>query len=166
MAMAVDMFVNFKSSIAGSALDKAKSRELQISGFHFGGRRPSGTQAGQGPAGRGALTDLTFTKAADISSPNLFTSSMHGRPFSEVTLSVRKAGEKPLEYITLKMTKVVVAAYDLEGGDAKTKVGDIALNEIERVQLNFQKIEFTYSEQSDTGLSGVSMTDMWDAGAT
>ncbi|MGH7025065.1 MAG: Hcp family type VI secretion system effector [Caulobacteraceae bacterium] len=160
--MAVDMFVNFKSAIIGGSLDQSQGRELQVWGFGFGADQPGMTQAGQHATGRTRVKDFTFNKSVDTSSPSLFGACVSNQEFKTVILTVRKAGENPLVYMTVTLSKVTIKSYAIEGGNAVADAGDTKLNELEKIVLNFQKISFDYTDQLASGKAGATTSAAWD----
>jgi type VI secretion system secreted protein Hcp len=61
----------------------------------------SGTthMGGGGGAGKVNVQDLSLTKYVDKASPNLVMATCNGKHYKEALLTVRKAGEKPIEYL-------------------------------------------------------------------
>ena len=65
-----------------------------------------------GGAGKVRVKDLAVTKYVDKATPELFKACCNGKVFKEATLTVRKAGEKPLEYLKIKMSDVLISKMD------------------------------------------------------
>ena len=97
-------------------------------------------------AGKVNVQDLSFTKYIDKSSPVLMMHCCNGKHVPEATLTVRKAGEKPLEYIKIKMTDLIVTAVSTGGSGGEDRL-------TENVTLNFAKVKVEYNEQ-DTKTGG------------
>jgi type VI secretion system secreted protein Hcp len=68
---------------------------------------------------------------------------------------VRKAGETPLEYITITMTDVLVTSVSTGGSGGEDRL-------TENVSLNFAKVEFSYKEQSQAGKAAGTGDFKWD----
>ena len=109
-------------------------------------------------AGKVNVQDLSFTKYIDLSSPDLMLACCNGKHFPEATLIVRKAGEKPLEYLKIKLSDIIVSGVQHAGhggGDLMTK----------SLTLNFAKFQVEYQEQKPDG-SGQKGGEMgWDVKA-
>lgn len=60
------------------------------------------TGGGQG-AGKVNVQDMSFTKYVDKSSPDLLLNCCNGKHIDKAVLVVRRAGEQPLEYLTITM---------------------------------------------------------------
>ena len=68
---------------------------------------------------------------------------------------VRKAGEKPLEYLTIEIEKVLVSSYMTGGGTGEERL-------IETVTLNFATVKIEYTAQSEKGGKGTTNSFNWD----
>jgi type VI secretion system secreted protein Hcp len=153
--MAVDIFLKI-DDIKGESLDKSHKDEIEILSWSWG-LSQTGTSHSGGGAGAGKVNvqDISITKFIDTSSPNLLKSCANGKPYKHALLTVRKAGEKPLEYIKLKLYDVMISSISTSGsggGDRQT----------ESVSLNFAKYEYTYTPQTATGAGGAGVTVTWN----
>ena len=72
-------------------------------GISNSGSLSNGSGAG---AGKANVHDLTFTKWVDTATPKLALACCSGKYFEDATLVIRKAGEKPIEYVKIKMEKM------------------------------------------------------------
>jgi len=72
--------------------------------------------------------------------------------------TIRKAGDQPQEYLKITLTEVLVSSFNHSGQDG-------AGLPTESVTLNFSKIEFNYSPQSDDGSLGGANTKTYDVKA-
>ena len=153
--MAVDMFIKL-DGIDGESKDDAHGGEIDLIGYTWG-MSQSGTfhSGGGGGAGKVNVQNLTFTHAVDLASPILMLYCSNGDHIAEATVTVRKAGKDPLEYLTIKMTKVMVTSVQ-QGGSP----GDENL--IETVDLNFAQAELTYVSQGDDGAADTEKEYGWD----
>lgn len=143
--MALDMFLNIVGEIEGEAKDHAHENEIDVLAWSWG-MSQSGTfhVGGGGGAGKANFQDLSVTKWIDKSSPILMLYCSNGDHFEEATLTVRKAGKKPLEYLIIKMTKVMVTSVSTGGSGGEDRL-------TENVTLNFAEVEVEYVEQKDDG---------------
>src|SRR5215475_6089574 len=102
--MAVDMFMKI-AGIAGESKDKSHKGEIDVLAWSWGASQSGTTHEGSGGgAGKANFQDISFTKYIDKGSPALLTRLAKGTHIVDATLVVRKAGDKPLEYLTLKLT--------------------------------------------------------------
>jgi len=156
--MAQDYFLKI-DGVDGESQDDTHKNEIHIASFHMGavnqgaGHRDSGSGAG-----RASVHDMQLTKRADKSSPSLFAACCSGKHFPTATLTVRKAGENPLEYLVYNMSNVFVSAFNSNSHGA----GDIAQ---ETLSLNFSKIEMNYTPQNADGTPGAKIVKTHDIAA-
>jgi type VI secretion system secreted protein Hcp len=148
--MAVDMFLKL-GDIKGESKDGSGHKDqIDILAFSWGasnsGTAHSGTGAG---AGKVNVQDLSVTKWVDLSSSSILQAVSVGKHIGEVSLYVRKAGEKPLEYIVITMKECMVTSWSTGGSGGEDRL-------TENVTLNFAKFKFEYKEQLDTGGAGAS----------
>jgi type VI secretion system secreted protein Hcp len=147
--MAVDMFLlfNSKSSIKGETQDKTYSKEggIDVLAWSWGMSQSGSFHAGGGGgAGKANFQDISLTKWIDKSSPNLMLCCATGKHIDDATIIVRKAGEKQLDYIKIKMEEVMVTSVSTGGSGGEDRL-------TENVTLNFAKVTYSYSPQNKTG---------------
>ena len=160
--MAMDMFLKISKvkgdAVKGEARDAdAKHKEtIDILAWSWG-MSNSGTAHIGGGAGAGKVNvqDLSVTKYIDSSSPSLMLYCCNGKHLAEALLTVRKAGENPLEYVIIKMTDVMVTAVSTGGSGGEDRL-------TENITLNFAKVEFTYVPQDAKGLKGDPIPMGWN----
>lgn len=148
MAGKVDMFLEFEGQDPeGETLDSVKSavKAIDLDGFEFGATQ-SGTMhtATGGGSGKASVQDLKCEKFLDKASMALFRAVCDGRHFKKAKLTVRKAGQTPLEYFILEMSDVIVTSYQIGGTEEDERVR-------ETVHLNFSEMVFKYVPQKKDG---------------
>jgi len=103
--VAVDMFMKLEG-IDGESQDSVHAKEIDVLAWSWGMSNSGTAQAGGGAgAGKVNVQDLSFTKWVDLASTPLMLAVANGKHITKATLVVRKAGESPLEYITIEMTE-------------------------------------------------------------
>jgi type VI secretion system secreted protein Hcp len=81
----------------------------------------------------------------------------NGKHIKQGLITVRKAGEKPLEYLKIKLTDILVSGVQFAGHGSDLLT--------ENVTLNFSKFQVEYQEQKPDG-SGQKAGEMgWDVKA-
>lgn len=142
--MAFDAFLKL-TGIKGESQVKGFEDQIQIESFHWGVAQTivTGGSGGGGATGRPTRKDFLFTAGSSMASPALFSHCVSGKHIQEGLLTLRAAGESPSTFSTIKLTDVLVAAYD-QGGDDD---GDAPMDE---VSLNFRKIDFSYNGESES----------------
>lgn len=156
--MAVDMFIKI-GALEGEAKDKAHGKEIDVLAWSWGASNSGSAHIGGGMgAGKVNVQDLSFTKYIDKSSPDLMLACCNGKHFPEAKLIVRKAGENPLEYLTITLKDVIVTSVSTGGSGGEDRL-------TENVTLNFAKVQLNYVEQTATGAPGAKPQMGWDIAA-
>jgi len=116
---------------------------------------------GGGATGKSTMRELRITKRVDKASTALMSALRQNDLIKEATLTVRKVGKTPLEYLLIKIEDGRVMSLDIEAGDASN-----APALLERVGFSFNKITVDYTPQGPDGhpLGGTSFIDEWTAG--
>ena len=145
---ASDMFLKL-TGVKGESQDSKHKDEIDVLSWSWG------TSTGTGKTKRGTIApqciqDLAFTKFVDSSTPQLIMLGVMGETAKEGTLTVRKSGEKQAEYLTLKMTDVMVTSYQTGGDGSDQQL-------VDTVVLSFSSIAGEYKPQREDGSSGVSV---------
>src|SRR6267142_2234459 len=131
--MAVDMFLKL-DGIKGESKDHKHKDEIHIESFSWGmsqtGAHGSG---GGGGAGKVSVHDISVTKFVDKATPELMLHCANGKHIKDGLITVRKAGEHPVEYMKIKLTDVFISSVQEagHGGDLLT----------ENVTINFAKFQ-------------------------
>ncbi|MEM9220868.1 MAG: type VI secretion system tube protein Hcp [Pseudomonadota bacterium] len=142
--MAVDFFLKLEG-IKGESKDSKHKDEIDVLAWSWGVTQSGTMHLGGGAgAGKANAQDLTITKYVDLSSPVLARFCASGKHVSKGDFVVRKAGDKPLEYMKIKLTDVLISSYQTGGSGSDERI-------TESVSLNFAKIEYQYFSQSQTG---------------
>jgi type VI secretion system secreted protein Hcp len=150
-----DFFLKIEG-VQGESQDDQHQNEIELTSFSFGvtNAGTGGSALGSG-SGKANVQDMKFAKFADSSSPNLFQACATGKHYDTATLTVRKAGETPLEYLVYTLTEVFVSSYATAGQSG----GAIAQ---ESGSLNFSKVQIAYTPQSADGSAGAQNTKGYD----
>ncbi len=145
--MAVDMFLKI-DGVAGESVDADHKGEMDVLAWSWGASQ-SGTMhvGGGGGAGKANFQDISFTKWVDKGSATLLQALAKGTHLKTANLVVRKSGDKPLEYIKLDMTEVIVSSISTGGSGGEDRL-------TENVTLNFRDFKLTYTPQDATGAGG------------
>lgn len=153
--MAVDMFIKI-DDIKGESVDHKHKDSIQVLSWSWGMSQSGSTHAGPGAgAGKVNVQDLSFTKHIDASTPNLIKMCCNGKHFKQALLTVRKAGEHPLEYLKIKLLDVLISAVSTGGSGGEDRL-------TENVTLNFGKFEVIYTGQTATGAGGAAIPVTWN----
>jgi type VI secretion system secreted protein Hcp len=156
--MAVDMFIKV-ATIDGESKDKTHKKEIDVLAWSWGLSNSGSAHTGGGAgAGKVNVQDLSFTKWVDSASPKLMLACCNGQHITEATLVVRKAGEKPVEYLKIKMDELIITSISTGGSGGEDRL-------TENVTLNFSKVHVDYVPQDEKGSPGTAIPMSWDIAA-
>ncbi|KQV52254.1 type VI secretion system tube protein Hcp [Massilia sp. Root335] len=110
--MAVDAYLQIEG-IKGESADSAHKDWIEISDVAFGVNQPramSVSTAGGHTSGAADLSEVSFTKLADISSPVLFQHCAMGKTLPRAKLEFMRAdGDgKPITYYRIELDNVML----------------------------------------------------------
>jgi type VI secretion system secreted protein Hcp len=154
--MAIDMFLKFEGKIEGESQDAKHKGEIDVLAWSWGvSNSGSFHTGGGGGAGKANFQDISITKWVDKATNVLLLFCANGGHFSKARLTVRKAGETPLEYITIDMTKVLITSVSTGGSGGEDRL-------TENVTLNFAEVALNYVAQKDDGTGDAPRPFTWD----
>jgi type VI secretion system secreted protein Hcp len=111
----------------------------------------AGATGGGHGAGKVSVHDVSITKYVDKSSAALMLHCCSGKHIPNGLITVRKAGDKPLEYLKFKLKDIMVTSVQLAGHGSDLLT--------ENLTLNFAEFQVEYQEQKPDG-SGVAGGEM------
>ena len=153
--MSSDMFLKL-TDMDGEAQDAAHSNEIDVLAWSWGLSQSGTTHLGPGGgSGKVNIQDISITKYVDSSSHSLVQCCCKGTHFDEALLTVRKAGDNPLEYVVIKMEGVIVTSVQTGGSGGEDRL-------TENVSLNFAKVNFAYTPQMTDGSGDAVKEFGWD----
>jgi type VI secretion system secreted protein Hcp len=154
--MAVDMFLML-DGIKGESGDDKHKGEIDLESFSWGmSQMGSGHRSTGLGTGKVEVKDINITKLIDKASPSLMLACANGKHIPKGKITVRKAGENPLDYLTIDMEGIMVSDYQTGGSDNGTE------KPMENVALNFSKIKVEYWTQNEKGAKGENANFSWD----
>jgi type VI secretion system secreted protein Hcp len=148
----VDMFLKL-DGIDGESRDQDHKNEIDIFAYSW----EVSNSGSAGPARKTAtrVKDVAVAMTANKASVAIAQACATARNIPTAVITVRKAGDKPLEFLVIKLTDVYVTRFAWTG---QQKDG---LPE-EAVELSFAKIEQTYKPQNPDGSAGAAVTKSYD----
>lgn len=154
--MAVDMFLDIEGEIGGESQDAKHKGEIDVLAWSWGmSQSGSFHTGGGGGSGKANFQDISVTKWIDKSSAILMLYCANGDHFAKATLTVRKSGKTPLEYLVIKMKDVLVTSVSTGGSGGEDKL-------TENVSLNFREVKVEYKEQKKDGSGEAAKTFTWN----
>lgn len=153
----VDYFLKLEGFDGGSTDDKHKG-EIEILSFSFGVSNSGSIIGGGGGGGAGVaqLSDFSFTAPNGQAGPKLFVACASGQHVKEGLITLRKAGDKPVEYLKIKLNDILISSYSVGGHEEGEG------NPFESFALNFAKVEIAYYPQNPDGSLGQPIVGGWD----
>jgi type VI secretion system secreted protein Hcp len=155
--VAFDVFLKI-DGVQGESTDAKHKDEIDVLSFSFGVSQAGGAPGGGGGAGKASLTDLHFVARTQKSSPRLFVACASGEHVKQAVLTVRKAGGKQQEYLTITLREVRVTSYQASGSADDE-------GPLDQVALGYGKIEIEYRPQDPKGTLGPPVKGGWDVKA-
>jgi type VI secretion system secreted protein Hcp len=141
--MAVDVFLKL-GNIKGESADHKHKDEIHLLSWSWGmSNEVQMTTAGAG-AGKVSFGALRIVHYVDRATPELMLACASGTHFSSGRLTVRKAGERPMEYLKIDLGEVFVTNVEVSDGHADE-------HSIETVTLKFVSVRVTYALQRADG---------------
>jgi len=153
--MAMDMFLELEG-IKGEAQDGTHKEKIDVLAWSWGMSQSGTTHMGSGSgSGKVSVQDLSLTKYIDKSSPALVQHCSNGKHIKKGKLIVRKAGEKPLEYVVIELEDIIVTAVSSGGSGGEDRL-------TENVTLNFAQFDYKYTVQNTDGSKGAEIPFKWN----
>ena len=144
--MAMSIFARI-GTIKGESRDAKHKDEIDVISWSWGvsqsGTASPGGGAGAG-AGKASFHDFNFTHHVDKASPLLMKACATGEHVKDAMITVRKAGQGQQEYLTIKMSDLLVTGVST----SVSAEGDAA---VEGVALAFAKVDLEYKPQKPDG---------------
>ena len=111
-----------------------------------------------GGAGKTSVQDLSVTKRVDLATPDLMLACFKGTHIPEAVLTVRKAGNRPLEYPKITMTSCLITSVSTGGSGDEDRL-------TENIAINFSKVKVDYDQQTAAGGKGAHNSMEYDFAA-
>jgi type VI secretion system secreted protein Hcp len=138
------MFLKLEG-IKGESKDGKHPNEFDVLAWSWGvSNSGSSHTGGGGGSGKANVQDISFTKWVDSGSAALLMHALTGKHIPKANLVVRKAGDKPLEYIKIELTDCLITAVSTGGSGGEDRL-------TENVTINFSKVKFEYQVQDEKG---------------
>jgi type VI secretion system secreted protein Hcp len=141
----IDIFAKV-DGIPGESMDDKHKDEIEILSFGWGGVTNPTTFSGSGQgAGKAQIGPICFLKTVDRASTELVGAAATGEHVKDVVVTFRKAGKEQQEFLTYKLSDVIVSS--VHPGGTGVLPG-------EQVTLNFAKADIKYCQQKADGSLG------------
>ena len=141
--MAADIFAKI-GDIKGESLDGKHKGEIEVTSWSWGVSNAGSMGVGSGGGtGKASFADLTFQHEMDKASPVLLLACSTGKHYPDATFTARKSGGDQQEYLTVKLSDVIVTSVSVGHGNGSVPS--------ESITLQFSKVELEYKPQKADG---------------
>ncbi len=143
--MAGNFFVKFEEpAITGESGDDAHKGEIQVLSWSHSFNQPTSptrSSAGGGSVEQANHSDFSFTKYIDSATDDLLKYCWNGKQIGKATFTGYRADgdNKPVEYISIIFTNVIISNYSISGG-----AGDLPT---ETVTISYGTVQYIYTMQ-------------------
>ncbi len=145
--MSSDFFIKI-DGIDGESADDKHKKEIDVLSWAWATSQGGNMHvAGGGGAGKAAVGDLSFVKYVDSASHLIWIKCCTGKHIKEATLTCRKAGDTPMDYLKVKMEDLLISSVSTGGSQGEAML-------TESVSLNFAKVQYSYWPQEADGSLG------------
>jgi type VI secretion system secreted protein Hcp len=143
--MAIEYFLKIADAEGESQSSKHKD-EIELLSWSWGASNPT-TIVGAGmSAGKVSMSDLSFTKRVDKSSPKLLKLCVTGDHATDATLTCQKStgGKNPEDFLIIKLKEVYVSSFSV-GGSTGEDTGT------ESLSVSYSDLVYQYKVQGAKG---------------
>ncbi|HSS79151.1 MAG TPA: type VI secretion system tube protein Hcp [Thermoanaerobaculia bacterium] len=144
--MAINAYLKL-DGIEGECTAAGHEKEIEIMSWNHGFTQPtSTTRSSQGSAVEQAQhSNFTFTKYIDKATAPILKRCWTGEQIKSAIVTCYRADgsaeNKPVEYLKVEMTGVIISNYSVSGG-----AGDVP---VENVSLDYGIVKYTYKPQKE-----------------
>jgi type VI secretion system secreted protein Hcp len=156
--MAIDVYLQI-DGIKGESTDSAHKDWIECHSVNWSLRQPKSATASTGgghTAERVELSDVTFTKIADLASPILAQTCAMGKTIPKAKLEFMRADGQggAVKYYEVELSNVLISqvAQGVAGGDVMS----------ESIGLKFSRVKWTYTRQKISGGGSGNTSGGWD----
>jgi type VI secretion system secreted protein Hcp len=158
--MAVDMFLKLEpytgQPIKGEAQDPKHKDEIEVLSWSWSVNQHVTIGSAPGVnSGKIEFEKLQLRKRVDRATPALYQCVSTGTPFKQATLTIRKAGGDPLDYLTVVLKLVAISNLTWSGPDETELMS-------EAVTLEFGGAQIKYTPQGSDGKKLAEVVHGWD----
>lgn len=150
--MAINAYLKL-DSIDGECTAEGHAKEIEIMSWSHGFTQPtSTTRSSQGGAVEQAQhSNFSFTKYVDVATAAILKRCWTGEQIKTAVVTCYRADgsseNKPVEYLKIEMSQVLISNYSVSGG-----AGDVP---VENISLDYGIVKYTYKPQKgDDGKAG------------
>ena len=141
--------------IPGESADAMHKGEIDVLAFSWGVSQTGAAATGSGGAsGKAVFDDLIVVARTSKASPQLWLACANGTHIKSAVLTCRRRGKAAVEFLTIQLSDVVIASYEVDGSDEEPPV--------DQISLSYGRIETTYTPADQTGKLQSPIGTGWD----
>jgi type VI secretion system secreted protein Hcp len=152
--MATNMYIKFTTpDIKGGSTSAEHAEEIEIMSWSHGFTQPTSpvrSTAGSATVEQATHSNFTFTKYLDSATDDLLKMCWSGKQIDKAVVSCYRsdgaADNKPIKYLEVSMSHVVISNLSISGGS-----GDVP---VENVSLDYGIVKYTYLPQKKADGTG------------
>jgi len=153
--MAVDMTLKI-DGVDGESKIKDHEGEIDVLAWSWGLSQSGSMHVGGGMGvGKARIEDISITKYTDKASTSLIRKCCNGSHFKNAVLTVRKAGQNPIDIVIITMSPVLVTSVSSGGSGGEDRL-------TENVTLTFTTVKFSYTPQKEDGSADAALDLIWN----
>ena len=158
--MANDAYLQIEG-IKGESQDSKHKDWIEVSHVDWNVHQPRALAISSSghTAGKTELSEISFKKIADLSSPLLQQTCAAGKTIPKAKFEFMRAdgNGEPIKYSVVELDNVMVSSVSPSSGDSGLLT--------ERVSLAYSKIKWSYTQQKIAGGASGNTSGGWDAAA-
>ena len=149
-------------TVEGESRDQDHEREIVLHDIQWQAEQEvSPLGSGRRTTGRRDISPVSIRKPYDASSPYLAKAVLSGQIFENAVITLRKtSGPKPLDYLVITLTNVMLTGYDVRGPVLEDGVDQVMEDEVE---MTFATIMVEYTEEKQDHSAGEKHTFGFDS---
>jgi type VI secretion system secreted protein Hcp len=155
----VAIYIKYEG-IDGEATQENHKKWMDVGSIQWGVGRaistPSGSTANR-ESSEPSVSEVTFSKMMDSSSPKLFTESCTGSAGKKVQIHLVTTGSPGNTYVEYTLTDALISSYSMSSGGDRPS---------ESISLSFTKIEFKFIPYDNNNKAGTPTTVSYDLATT
>ncbi len=144
--MAFDAFIQI-AGIDGESTDDKHADWIEVTTFRTGLTQTvssTASSAGGASAERADFQDFSFSKQIDKASPKLALACADGTHIDTIMVELCRSGTDKIKFMEYKLTNCIISGVTTNGNDG----GELPT---ENVNINFGKVEWSYTQQKRQG---------------
>ena len=130
--------VNFAGKIKGNLSVDGHKKWVPVESFGFSAGRAISTSTKSREVSNPSFSELTFSRATDLSSPSIYKASIGGSAVGDVDIHLYQTYENTVQvYLKIKLVDAIVSNYSVSSSGDRPS---------ETFSVNYSKVEYQYDD--------------------